>query len=401
VRIDKRVRKRRDGSTYVRFMADAGRDRSDKKQRKEFATRREAQAFLDETRSRRNDGPRTEITIRELGMRYVKDRKDVGRESSTYKKYEEHFKNHICAMPLSDGELKGSTLGDCLLRDLDTRHFKQFMQDLIRSLSNSMMKKVRSTLRQALDYAVEKQWAPANLLRSIRVERVSSSSDSDVEIPTEKQLGEILGKIVWEEGGPVCFAQAYVLTAVGTGLRPGEQRALRWANTHIDKRPYYVEVVEAVGEDGRRKGPKTMAGNRIVPIGQSLALLLRAWQNFCPGSTGDLVFPTQAGHFFSHSNLDSRVWKRLQIGAGVYVERRDKKGKVRKRGIYRLYALRHTYASIQIEIGVKPEVLAKRMGHESAAFTMKTYVKLWEKKELDQADAEKMEKWIDDLPREA
>ena len=67
---------------------------------------------------------------------------------------------------------------------------------------------------------------------------------------------------------------------------------------------------------------------------------------------------------------------------------------MRMRGRYDLYVLRHVYASAQIASGVLPKVLSKNMGHESVAFTMQTYVWVWDD---HKADPDKADKWFSEI----
>jgi integrase len=393
--IRKRVRCRPDGTEYLRFEADAGKGRhGGKRARAEFRTRREALAFIDKARKEQNDGPDSETTVRELGDAYAENRKAAGRVPGTYEKYREHFKNHICAVKLSAGDLKGLTIADIRVSALRLRHLSQFKEDLYRSASShSMAKRVWATFTWALDYAVSKEWVPANLAYSVDI-KFKAPEKREVEIPTQSELADIFDAIKWQPGNPVYFVQAYVHLGLTTGLRPGEQRALRWANLKIDEAPFHVKVVEALDDKNVLGPPKTSAGRREVALPASTAALLRAWRSYCPKNAKDLVFPTLAGGYFSLSNLDSRVWKRLQVAIGLVELRQNKHGKLVKRGRYRLYSIRHTYASLQIEIGVKPKLLQKRMGHKSVRFTLDTYVKLWENKYRDAEDADKMDAWI-------
>lgn len=47
------------------------------------------------------------------------------------------------------------------------------------------------------------------------------------------------------------------------------------------------------------------------------------------------------------------------------------------------HALRHTYASICISLGVNPEIVSKRMGHSNISTTLGIYTHLFEQKNND------------------
>lgn len=51
------------------------------------------------------------------------------------------------------------------------------------------------------------------------------------------------------------------------------------------------------------------------------------------------------------------------------------------------HGLRHHYASLLIDLGLSPVEVAAQLGHESAAFTLRTYAHLFKKDTTDVGDA--------------
>ena len=76
-----------------------------------------------------------------------------------------------------------------------------------------------------------------------------------------------------------------------------------------------------------------------------------------------LVFPSEVGIPMHPRNLE-RVWYMLL-----------KKSELPR---IRMRDLRHTYASMAISRGVDPKVLADRLGHSRANFTLDTYSHVYE-----------------------
>ena len=77
----------------------------------------------------------------------------------------------------------------------------------------------------------------------------------------------------------------------------------------------------------------------------------------------DLVFTTEIGTPFHPDNL-TRLRTELMDKAEV--------------PRIRLHDLRHLHASLAIRNGVDPKVLADRLGHSRASFTLDTYTHLFE-----------------------
>ena len=106
-----------------------------------------------------------------------------------------------------------------------------------------------------------------------------------------------------------------VLTAIFTGLRGSELRALKWAD--IDLKAGELHVRHRVDRFNRFGPPKSEAGTRDIPL--SVINTLRAWKLACPKGELDLVFPTGAGGVESHGNILSRVVWPIQVTAGVVI----------------------------------------------------------------------------------
>jgi integrase len=77
----------------------------------------------------------------------------------------------------------------------------------------------------------------------------------------------------------------------------------------------------------------------------------------------------------------------------------DERGNAVQEALYTWYALRHTYASIQIDLGILPKQLQKRMGHASLQVTLDIYGHLWKDCERDSQDMAAMDQWFKNLPR--
>jgi integrase len=161
----------------------------------------------------------------------------------------------------------------------------------------------------------------------------------------------------------------YVL-ALSTGARQGELFALRWSDVDLNR-----GIIRIRRTLTRAKGaptftePKTAAGRRSVPIGASAVEALRRhkWQqaeerlrNGIGGAADDaLVFATEVGTPLSSQNFLTRTHYPLLKVAGV--------------PRVRFHDLRHTAATLMLERGVHPRIMAERLGHANPSITMSVY----------------------------
>ncbi len=79
----------------------------------------------------------------------------------------------------------------------------------------------------------------------------------------------------------------------------------------------------------------------------------------CPITSLELVFPNEEGKPLSPINMVKRKFEPALDMVGI--ER------------IRWHDLRHTYASIQIDLGENPKYIQNQMGHSSIKVTLDTY----------------------------
>ena len=405
----------KDGTVIRKYRADAGISPvTGKRLRKDFDLRKDALEWLHHHDKKSLSNNFTgEMTLRSLGEKYVDSHKELCAES-TWTKYQQHFRNHINVITITDGPLKGMVLGDALIAALQSSHFEQYQEDLRRALSPAMARKVWRTLCAAMTYAVRKQYLTGSPTVSVKLGKDKRKSSKEVEDgdsrgfvrPPKVDLAALVAKIRREPGEAPTLGLVYVEFALKTGLRPSEQIALRWSDLVLDGTAPSVSVRRAVDEKGNVCEPKSKAGYRTLPIPSSLVETLTLWKKACPPSPMRLVFPSGAGTHQSRPNLHNRVWVPLLKAANLVDPVINEKGRheiggdgspiVKHR--YKLYWLRHVYASMQIDLGLSLKGLQQRMGHSTVRMTLDIYGNLFDRGEHAADDAMKMNQWIENLP---
>ena len=118
--------------------------------------------------------------------------------------------------------------------------------------------------------------------------------------------------------------------------------------------------------DGTPKAPKTVAGERAVPLVPALRRLLVQWKLLAPRSRDhDLVICTADARPVSDRNL-RRVLDGAKTTAGL------------ASGEHRLswHSLRHSLASIlATDLALPATTLARLTGHADAGFTLRVYAR--------------------------
>jgi integrase len=142
--------------------------------------------------------------------------------------------------------------------------------------------------------------------------------------------------------------QAVWATALYAGLRRGELQALDWS--HIDLEAGVIHVQRSWDPRAGLIGPKSKAGNRRVPISETLRVHLLQ-QRLQQGRGGQgFVFTSKSGSPFDSAGLATRARK---AWAAVGLEPVG------------LHDCRHTYAAFMIAAGVNAKALSTYMGHST------------------------------------
>jgi integrase len=199
----------------------------------------------------------------------------------------------------------------------------------------------------------------------------------EVVIPTTAQMDVILAAL---KGGEL---YAVVATAIGTGLRRGELCALRWSN--VDLESGSLRVVQSLEQTKRGglvfKAPKSAAGKRTVSLSPSTVAILRTHKREQQERRLALGLGRTPADGFVFAGLDgtmlkpatlTQAWKRMIARMG--------------QPELTLHCLRHYHVSALISAGIDILSVSRRIGHSSAALTLRVYGHLFKQKD-DQAAA--------------
>lgn len=339
-------------------------DQRGKRRRKQFARRKDADSFLVRARSEVEAGihnvDRESITVREAGDIWI-DSCKLGRggrngvELHTLRQYQQHLEHHIAPL-----------IGSRLLSKLTTPEVMAFRDDLLRTRSRTMAKKIMTSFKAILGEAQMRGLVAQNVASVVSVTNVGRHK-SNIQIPTRTDIKSILSEV---EKKANCAKskgwrqyQIFLTTAVLTGMRASELRGLKWEN--IDLLQGSITVRQRADERGFIGALKSMAARRNIDIPPHLVQLLCEWKLACPPGSLDLVFPNGNGNVEALANLHSRYWKPLLTECGFI----DDDG----RSLFKFHSLRHFRASALIAAGASPKEVMTEIGHSSITLTFDTY----------------------------
>lgn len=307
-------------------------------------TKAGARMLLQELIRKHEDGRFLTVAFTVAGYleRWLAD-KSRGLSARTSELYEEQILRYV-----------NPRIGKIKISELRPGQAQQVIGHIADTVGVPTANKVRRLLLQAFRKAVQWRYIqenPFDAVDALKEERVKWALWSSEQVQTFMEHIQ----------GDRLYPAFYLLLV--TGLRRGELLGLRWSDLeggqlHIQRsytllsgRPHWSE-------------PKTENGRRTVTLPADALEVLEQHrdQQHHDGSASrdslDVMFTTPTGEPISPNTFNG-IWKRLQEAAGVPP--------------IRLHDLRHMHVSWLVQLGFDPRVIADRVGHADASFTLDRY----------------------------
>ncbi|WP_419893617.1 tyrosine-type recombinase/integrase [Oceanobacillus kimchii] len=242
-------------------------------------------------------------------------------------------------------------LGHIKIKDIEPSTIQSFYNKLINEekLSTSYVRTIHNLLSSMFKYAIKWDKVKVNIMEKV-----------DAPIPNHKQMkvwnkDEVSKFLDTTEDAPTHIA--YVL-AIYTGMRMGEILGLRWKD--ID---FYNETIHVIQTLVRVNGgfdfqePKTKNSKRQIAIDDYVLNELNKRKDQ-QKTKSELVVTTDIGTPYSPRNLQRNFYRFME------------KAEVTK---IRFHDLRHTHATLLLQLGEHPKVVSERLGHSKISVTLDTY----------------------------
>ena len=232
-------------------------------------------------------------------------------------------------------------------------------------LGNWAIIKIKNILSGAI-----KQAMVSNIIRDNPLLGTSppAPDDPDIRIMTKVEQQQFIAVLPFYNVGNM-FA-----VALATGMRIGELCALDLSDIDREQKTININKTACRCKDKRTSEvsmkvglPKTKYSIRKIPLLSSVEIMLdrqaqlvtdmqrRAGGNWTMNS---LVFPTDEGNIREQSGLRTSLERVLKRAGLPHMT---------------IHALRHTYATTALNIGVAAQNVAKLLGHKDGATTLKFY----------------------------
>jgi len=207
--------------------------------------------------------------------------------------------------------------GKTPIEDVDAVEMQQWLSELAKTKSGSLVRHCYIFLRSILNEATEQEYCRKNPARPLRVPKLKAVKKPYLSVDQVKAL---LAATKWQP------RELTLLTVIlVTALRPSELFALKWKC--IDFKQGTMTLYETVYRGVLRPYTKTSEEGELpqLVIPEQAVIALHEWYEHCaefsagPQYIGDedFIFPNADGGFLLKENYSKRVLKELAEMAGI------------------------------------------------------------------------------------
>lgn len=246
----------------------------------------------------------------------------------------------------------------CEIRTSDVRAWQNALMQ--KKYAPTYLKSINNQLAALFNYAMRYYDLKDNPCR--KAGSIGKSRAEEMEFWTKQEFKEFLPSMDEKPEARMAFLLLY-----WTGMRIGELLALTYKDIDWDKRIITInKSFQRIKGKDMITPTKTPKSNRKVTIPAFLAEELKEYCSLLYGIT-----PTERMFRFTKSFMEHEIVRGIKE-TGV------------KR--IRLHDLRHSHASLLVEMGFQPLAIAERLGHEKIETTLNTYSHLYPNKQVELTD---------------
>ena len=254
--------------------------------------------------------------------------------------------------------------GDQVVGDITPAAIRSFLLSLDGKMSRSYLATTRALLSTIFSFCTRYYGLPNNPVRSVGKLPAKTKSPDALHFWTPEQFARFILSGLYPEHIAIFSVLFW------TGMRLGECQALTRKDVDLDNAT--ISISKTVSYVPPRRfviqPPKTQAAVRTITIPHRLVAILEDWFRIkIMKSDSDLIFKIRY-----QANLNE-LFRLHAKRAGL--------------PIIRIHDLRHSHASMLVDMGFPPIVIRDRLGHKDIQTTLNIYSHLYPHQGQDIADA--------------
>ena len=242
--------------------------------------------------------------------------------------------------------------GNKRVNDITAADIRQWQNELIKmGYSPTYLKTINNQLSAIFNYAVRYYDLKSN--PCAKAGSMGKSKAEEMDFWTGEEFRKFIDSVMNKRLSYMAF-----MTMYWTGMRMGELLALNPKDVDIEKKTISItKSYQRLGKKDVITPPKTPKSKRVITIPEFLAADIKDYM--------DSLYDLQE---------DDRLFPITKY----YLEHEMQRG-IKESGVKRIrvHDLRHSHASMLIELGFSPLEIANRLGHEKVETTLNTYSHLY------------------------
>ena len=251
--------------------------------------------------------------------------------------------------------------GNKRVNDITAADIRQWQNELIKmGYSPTYLKTINNQLSAIFNYAVRYYDLKSN--PCAKAGSMGKSKAEEMDFWTGEEFRKFIDRVMNKRLSYMAF-----MTLYWTGMRLGELLALNPKDVDLKKRTISItKSYQRLGKKDVITPPKTPKSKRVITIPEFLAADIKDYM--------DSLYDLQE---------DDRLFPITKY----YLEHEMQRG-IKESGVKRIrvHDLRHSHASMLIELGFSPLEIANRLGHEKVETTLNTYAHLYPNKQTKLAE---------------
>lgn len=251
--------------------------------------------------------------------------------------------------------------GNKRVNDITAADIRQWQNELIKmGYSPTYLKTINNQLSAIFNYAVRYYDLKSN--PCAKAGSMGKSKAEEMDFWTGEEFRKFIDSVMNKRLSYMAFMTLYWM-----GMRLGELLALNPKDVDLKKRTIFItKSYQRLGKKDVITPPKTPKSKRVITIPEFLAADIKDYM--------DSLYDLQE---------DDRLFPITKY----YLEHEMQRG-IKESGVKRIrvHDLRHSHASMLIELGFSPLEIANRLGHEKVETTLNTYAHLYPNKQTKLAE---------------
>lgn len=228
-----------------------------------------------------------------------------------------------------------------------------------------LQSKVLKFIREVMNYALEKEDITKNTAKAKFLTRLFKKSKPLIDPLMADDAARFLQEV---EKLPLGYFKLSLLLLLNTGMRPEEMLAIRVGNIIFGEEETVIKITSVLDSDGKtiKDYPKSDASRRSVPVDEYTADIARQWISVKSQEMKKMGLRVNMSMVLCSADASPRSYRTWHAEWMKFVDAIDFTGT-------RPYALRHTFATLNLANGENIKTVSVLMGHASSGYTLDLY----------------------------